>query len=128
MSYEPNIWKSGDVVTSEKLNHIEQGIAAGLNGVLICTVNSETNALDHTWQEIANAAPLVWLKVNDYMYEGLFGIAGANEEYMVAFSKPYFVVNTETPIDQFIANSADEYPISTISQEDNTDPDNPTVK
>ena len=27
MAYEPNTWKSGDIVTSAKMNHIEEGIA-----------------------------------------------------------------------------------------------------
>lgn len=34
MSYTPNTWKSGDVVTSAKLNNIEQGIA---NATLLVT-------------------------------------------------------------------------------------------
>ena len=32
MSYTPNEWKKGDVVTSEKLNHMEQGIAESGGG------------------------------------------------------------------------------------------------
>lgn len=51
MTYEPTNWKSGDVVTSAKLNKIEQGIAGG--GVLI--VNETDGILDKTWQEIYDA-------------------------------------------------------------------------
>jgi len=32
MSYEPTNWKSGDTITSAKLNKIEQGIASGGGG------------------------------------------------------------------------------------------------
>jgi len=32
MSYTPNEWQRGDVVTSEKLNHMEQGIAESGGG------------------------------------------------------------------------------------------------
>ncbi len=32
MSYEKNTWATGDVVTSEKLNHMEDGIAEGGSG------------------------------------------------------------------------------------------------
>ena len=32
MSYTPNTWATGDIVTSEKLNHMEQGIASGGGG------------------------------------------------------------------------------------------------
>jgi len=52
MAYELTEWKSGDVVTSAKLNKIEQGIASG--GVLVATDTEGT--LDKTWQEIHDAA------------------------------------------------------------------------
>ena len=32
MAYEKNTWATGDVVTSEKLNHMEDGIAEGGSG------------------------------------------------------------------------------------------------
>ena len=56
MSYEPTNWKDGDLVTSAKLNKIEQGIAAG-SGILIAhrTDSKETSTLDKTWQEIHDA-------------------------------------------------------------------------
>lgn len=28
MAYEPNTWNTGDTITSEKLNHMEQGVSA----------------------------------------------------------------------------------------------------
>ena len=56
MSYTPNTWKSGDVVTSAKLNKIEQGIA---NAILIANITIDEQAgvatLDKTWQEILDA-------------------------------------------------------------------------
>lgn len=27
MAYEPNTWSTGDTITAEKLNHLEQGVA-----------------------------------------------------------------------------------------------------
>lgn len=53
MSYTPTNWKSGDVVTSTKLNKMEQGIAG--NGLLICTEDSSTHALNYTYKEIVDA-------------------------------------------------------------------------
>lgn len=53
MPYEPTNWKTGDVVTSAKLNKLEQGVSGG--GVLKVTENPETHALDKTWQEIYDA-------------------------------------------------------------------------
>lgn len=37
MSYEPTVWNTGDVITAEKLNHIEGGIGGGLLQ-LACTM------------------------------------------------------------------------------------------
>lgn len=57
MSYTPTEWKSGDTVTSAKLNKIEQGIAAG-GGILIAHIIDNGNnpqTLDKTWQEIHDA-------------------------------------------------------------------------
>ena len=55
MAYTKNTWASGDVVTSAKLNNIENGIASG--GVLV--VNAEDHdgsiVLDKTWKQISEA-------------------------------------------------------------------------
>ena len=53
MSYTPTQWKDGDLVTSAKLNKMEQGIAAG-GGILIIH-EDENGVLDKTWQEIYDA-------------------------------------------------------------------------
>ena len=42
MSYQPTNWSRGDVITSAKLNKIEQGIASG--GVLVATDTEGTLA------------------------------------------------------------------------------------
>lgn len=52
MSYEPTNWKTGDVVTSAKLNKLENAVA-GAGGVLV--INDQNNTLDKTYQEIENA-------------------------------------------------------------------------
>lgn len=43
MAYTPTEWQSGDIVTSAKLNKIEQGIAdaSGGGGVLIATLRAD---------------------------------------------------------------------------------------
>ena len=55
MSYTPTQWKDGDLVTSAKLNKMEQGIASGSGGSLIVHMNQETGVLDKTWKEIYDA-------------------------------------------------------------------------
>lgn len=56
MSYTPNTWKSGDVVTSAKLNNIENGIASAVLKANI-SIDEQTGiaTLDKTWQEILDA-------------------------------------------------------------------------
>ena len=88
MSYMPTEWKSGDTVTSAKLNKIEQGIAAG-SGILIAHAIIENGgnppALDKTWQEIhdADACYIVWhdeessycqLVIETYIDDGLYKV------------------------------------------------------
>ena len=60
MSYTPTEWKSGDTVTSAKLNKMEQGINTAINSGNVLMVNvtydDEDNAtLDKTWKEIYDA-------------------------------------------------------------------------
>jgi len=75
MSYTPTVWKSGDVVTSAKLNKLENGVAAAGGGsveIIHATVDyehaeSETEfplIIDKTAEEIA-AAETTILIVNE---------------------------------------------------------------
>ena len=40
MSYTKNTWQTGDIVSSEKLNHMEDGIADAQNGYTVETAES----------------------------------------------------------------------------------------
>lgn len=53
MSYDKQNWQTGDVITANKLNHIEDGIANG-GGVVVVHVTEEddTFTLDKTWNEL----------------------------------------------------------------------------
>lgn len=59
MSYEPTVWQAGDVVTSAKLNKIENGIADSsvflVNYVYDDFDPEVTPHLDKTYTEIKNA-------------------------------------------------------------------------
>ena len=104
MSYTPTNWKSGDVVTSAKLNKLEQGVASA-GGVLIVT---ETNGtLDKTWQEIHDAAPLVWMQ-GGAAYYPCMAVGNAEEQYFVAFSN---LAGGEP--EMYAAESTDAYPVLT---------------
>lgn len=53
MAYEKNTWQSGDVVTSAKLNNIENGIA-NCNGAISVTVEGSTITLSASYNDILN--------------------------------------------------------------------------
>ena len=59
MSYEKQTWTTGDTITAEKLNHIENGIEN--NGTLVVNAveSGDIITLDKTWQEIYDAFPNV---------------------------------------------------------------------
>lgn len=59
MSYVKTVWETGDVITAEKLNNLEDGVA-NAGSVLKLTFTEDPNnegvfVCNHTWQEIYNA-------------------------------------------------------------------------
>ena len=69
MSYTPTEWKTGDIVSSQRLNKLEEGVANA--GTLTVHLNqgSESSAsalvMDKTYQEIFDAFPNVVLELED---------------------------------------------------------------
>jgi hypothetical protein len=55
--YEKQTWNTGDVITEEKLNHMEDGIASCGMFVVgsIYDENTQTTTLDKTYKEIVDA-------------------------------------------------------------------------
>ena len=53
MGYEKNTWARGDVVTSAKLNHMEDGIAGVVASIPIeVSADNKILKLTKTWQEV----------------------------------------------------------------------------
>ena len=53
MAYEKNTWATGDVVTSTKLNHMEDGIASGGLPIIPTTWTSEQSfTFEKTYAEV----------------------------------------------------------------------------
>ena len=95
MAYEPTNWKTGDVVTSAKLNKLEQGVVAG-SGVLVLhstyDESLDTYVLDKTAFEIYSAS-----------LEGKVVVIAPNSETML-FTTSYLsliTVNPETDASAF---------------------------
>jgi hypothetical protein len=59
MAYEKQTWQTGDIITAEKLNHMEDGIVGGTLVIGGFSYDNElesyTGTSDKTWQEIDNA-------------------------------------------------------------------------
>lgn len=53
--YEKQTWVTGEVITKEKLNHMEDGIADSGGGSFLVILDEDTGALDKTWKEIHDA-------------------------------------------------------------------------
>lgn len=76
MAYVKQTWQTGDVVTSSKLNHMEDGIAAG--GVTVVPLEFVNNAFQTsvTWQELKDlvygGTPVVLFYEFDFAGDGYY--------------------------------------------------------
>lgn len=109
MAYEPTNWKAGDIVTSAKLNKIEQGIATG--GKIVIADLNQDNTLNKTWQEIHDA-DISFIKVvdNENIFIMLVTEIGHNTNGYVF---------TDSHGDTFEADSPNDYPVFIIPDEGN---------
>ena len=58
MAYTPTNWANGDVITSEKLNKIEQGLANGSGGIFLITADMASRTFSNvsaTFEEAVEA-------------------------------------------------------------------------
>lgn len=107
MSYTPTNWKSGDVVTSAKLNKLEQGVADAGGGSLVVNATiaeDDTGVCDKTMREIWTAAqtgPIL-------LHEAAPG--GAVEVYSIATVKYFNGGYSVSGMQEYTAESLDEYP------------------
>lgn len=79
MPYTPTEWSRGDVVTSEKLNKLEQGVAeagGGSGGGFLKVGIDDEDALDKTWKEIHDALLAGYYVV--ISFEPITGIVATN--------------------------------------------------
>lgn len=116
MSYEKQTWKNGDIITEDKLNHIEDGIAevgsSGGGGGMAIHINTVDSAqvMDKTWQEITDAisAGIIPIVVESYppgVYLSIVIGSGFDE------STGYYVnVDVDTSIISYATDSVDGYP------------------
>lgn len=106
MSYEKNTWNKGDVITANKLNHIEDGLADG--GVLVVgvTIDSQDDSktLDKTWQQIYDAAFAVICEEIDGEKKS------CTVKDVFSSDETYMVIDIEDT--EYTTDSPDGYPVS----------------
>ena len=112
MAYTKQTWNNGDIITADKLNHIEDGIAEGGSGGggVFVVHRTNNNILDKTWQEIDTAIrnlQLVFLFDSGEGFAGMAPVSYAGEQeghYLVDFN------NGSGSFLEYITQSPDGYP------------------
>ncbi len=101
MSYEPTVWKDGDLVTSAKLNKLEQGVANG--GGILVVHEDENGRLDRTWHEIYNADFVIISHIDEYQKSNAYAesILFANNKYNIQTSN----------LRAYTASTPNDYPV-----------------
>ena len=121
MSYTPTEWQSGDIVTSTKLNKLENGLAAAASGGGVMVVNTALNeaetayVMDKTAGEIMSAAQ-TGLVVVGWLADGTGLTWIIPEVYDWGDGEiPRYTVKVTASGGQgsFDANTADDYPTFT---------------
>lgn len=115
MSYEKNEWQTGDTITAEKLNNMEDGIADGGVALVVgVTADGSTGTLTNTWQEIHDAKMAIF-DMPSADAKMLFLCTQAREvgddNYAVTFRA---MEDPENVVLIFNATSADGYPSATL--------------
>lgn len=117
MSYDKNTWATGDTITAQKLNHMEDGIS-GAGGVLVAIAvydeQTEITTLDKTWQQIHDAPLAVCNWDDDAGEKDIYILNAAVESDDTHGNKPtlYFAPTSKTVAGEvYVADTKDSYPV-----------------
>jgi len=120
MSYEPTVWKTGDVVTSAKLNKLEQGVAGGGSGGGALLLHEDENGtLDKTYAEIAEAAQtsvvMVFTLINEgeeglyeISYLSVYGIDQERNKFVISLGGRTYLTESENGYPSYSSGEDDE--------------------
>lgn len=118
MAYEPTVWKTGDVVTSEKLNKIENELANGGGGTYFVLMTEDDNTVDKTAGEIwdamrSNCVKFVRVEEDaDYHAMGFWDLIDAGYAESGSDIGYQFRICKNGGIPQYlVAATADDYPV-----------------
>jgi hypothetical protein len=113
MAYTPNTWATGDTITAQKLNNMEQGIAGA--GALFVNIDVDFGTLDKTWQEIHDASLVVpvMLVIEDGPYVDIYyltNVSSPENQYTCVFIEPNVTGGAAI---EFTAATSSSYPVAT---------------
>lgn len=123
MSYTPTSWKSGDVVTSAKLNKLEQGVADA-NAVLV--VRESWNESSYVWnctydaiyQHMSNGGAVVLIPASSNVPEPVMSVifdddyevfAAESANANTSFSPPRLQITRHTLSGENVAEITNTY-------------------
>lgn len=113
MAYTKQTWNNGDIITADKLNHMEDGIASGGTLIVHITYGSESSTdaqvMDKTVQEILDAFPNVVLETDEGEKSQIVSIDKTNHNVLTAHYDP-FTQPTTVMYTIFTATSMSGYP------------------
>lgn len=102
MSYEPTNWKTGDVVTSAKLNKLENAVAQSGGDIdwFVISITSDNDpnvpiTIDKTWQEIKDAyssGKTIVLNLGGQIITQYDSEMRSGELYYINFIVPNFII------------------------------------
>lgn len=102
MSYEKQTWVNGDVITDNKLNHMEDGIANAGGAMFVTETNeNDTSTLGNTYKEIKDAidaghvAYIVASISDGGGYTAINEIGGGDGSYVVATTSHTWTTDNE---------------------------------
>lgn len=124
MSYEKTVWTKGDIITSEKLNKIENGIAGRALIINVDTeidieADTETSTLNKTWQEIYDTMKSGNMAVIVVEHEEGGQMVAQEADVIIYVGLDTGVIPNEYKVitgynNFYKTNSADGYPVLTI--------------
>lgn len=101
--YDKTNWVTGDIVTAEKLNKLEDGVQNAGGGVFAVGFQDDGETLDKTWKEIHDAVAsrkLVFVILDDENWGSDIGIISyvgeAEDGYLVTAWNDYYKTDSET--------------------------------
>lgn len=109
MAYTKNTWVTGDIVTSAKLNHMEDGIAnaGGLVVAIDWDDTLETTILDKTWQEIHNASPFVAIVDSESGQTSFVTEVGYDDRAGSYYVRCFHAANDQLVFERYTSSSED---------------------